>query len=555
MKTILSIHPAIGIARVGNSELKDSNGNPLPESYFIGPETSGFGFEPKQTSNDLNATRYRDAQLMLRRQGVRFRIYERKIDDFGNIVDTREITSDDAMITWTVKIANKKAAAERFPPYNTDWHSTRGGQDLGKNRNHNEQNRLKLMVTPNATDISLGQNTKELVGKFMGEDVKLGDILTDKKGRLIFLGGHGKYYDPNNVGLNEPNLGRHQLYNYDQISDDTSDGWITATVQFNNNHIIKVDGAAQRARVITAPPNFAPLVQSAITLYDVIYQANLAHRPDLAIPNSVSFTRDIYPFLRRIVSLKYVSEEARWGHGDNKRGDFMKKAIFKTLKSNAKTHRQARQRLVDILTKLGASNDEIKMPKLYGGVNPHNPTQGPDLQTQNDLTRLDRFGIPLIVTDYQRKVLNLWAKGKFLADWPGTPPRYEPLCRLNVKDQPDALDRAGLEDCSGGSFHPGIEGPYLMARPDTYVAWFRVGSSFSPGDITKGMAVPWHRDFKACTEYWWPAQRPNSVPVGNGDYQDWARNWDWSSLEKVFKLGIVSDDSNGVIQERERNLK
>lgn len=548
METVLSIHPAIGIARVGNSDIKDANGNPDPESYFIGQETSGFGFEPEQAN--AAASRYRDSFKKLRRQGVRFRIYEKTIDPLGNVVSTREIDKTNAAIIWTVEVANKKASAKRFPPYFKDW-KIANGQDVGDVRNHHEPDRSKLMVTPDSEDISLGQGTKELAGTFYGDPIKLADIFADNEGHLIFLGGHGKTYDPNSVGIREPGLRRHKIYNYDQICDDTSDGWITAKVTLNDGQVINVDGNEQRARIITAPPNFAPSVQSTITLYDVTYQANLIHRPDAAMPEEVLFTRDIYPFLYRVVCQQYVSKEARWGHGKNKKGDFMKESILKKLSSKTNANKQIRQRVVDLLTKPGASDDKIKMPKLYGGVNYNNPDEKPDKDAENDRTRMDSFGTPLVVTPYQRKILTLWATGRFKADWPGSPPIYGALDTLDIVDRPDALDRAGLEDCSGGSFHPGIEGPYLMARGDTYVGWFRIDPSFEPGDLTKGMAVPWHTDFGGCSQYWWPAQRPNEVPIGNNKYKNWARGW--PTYDDVFELGIVSE-KNGVIKERERNI-
>ena len=83
-----AIHPAIGVARVGNS----------PTEYFYGPEVpyptpAGAGF-------------YRDAQGALKRQAARFRIYG--YNAAGEVVG--EITRDHAEIVWTVNVANKKAA-------------------------------------------------------------------------------------------------------------------------------------------------------------------------------------------------------------------------------------------------------------------------------------------------------------------------------------------------------------------------------------------------------------------------------------------------------------
>ena len=83
----IKIHPAIGIARVGNS----------PDEFFIGPEKPGVHPRPKGG--------YRDAQGRIKRQAARFRLFG--YDKNGKLV--REITAKDATITWTVALANKIA--------------------------------------------------------------------------------------------------------------------------------------------------------------------------------------------------------------------------------------------------------------------------------------------------------------------------------------------------------------------------------------------------------------------------------------------------------------
>jgi hypothetical protein len=64
-------------------------------------------------------------------------------------------------------------------------------------------------------------------------------------------------------------------------------------------------------------------------------------------------------------------------------------------------------------------------------------------------------GAGLTATQYKR--MELWAQGKFDADWSGAEPVPTPLDRLPDKDRPQALDRAALEACVGGPFFPGIE--------------------------------------------------------------------------------------------------
>src|SRR5262245_49139754 len=87
MATLYKIHPAIGIARVGNS----------PDEFFIGPERVGEQPDPPGG--------FKDAQCRIKRQAARFRIYAHHDD--GTV---QEITADEAEITWKVHLVNKKAA-------------------------------------------------------------------------------------------------------------------------------------------------------------------------------------------------------------------------------------------------------------------------------------------------------------------------------------------------------------------------------------------------------------------------------------------------------------
>ena len=89
-----AIYPALGIARVGNA--------PGAQDYFLGPEKPGP--HPRDEKD------FRDSKLRIKRQAQRFRVYG--LNAIGEVV--RELTSDDADISWKVEIANKKAAWYQF---------------------------------------------------------------------------------------------------------------------------------------------------------------------------------------------------------------------------------------------------------------------------------------------------------------------------------------------------------------------------------------------------------------------------------------------------------
>lgn len=92
-----AIHPAIGIARVGNS----------PDEFFLAPQYPG----------DVPAGPYKDAQGAVKRQAAQFRIYG--LNQAGKVV--KEITEDSARIEWRVHLANRKAA----------WYQFNNAMDLG----------------------------------------------------------------------------------------------------------------------------------------------------------------------------------------------------------------------------------------------------------------------------------------------------------------------------------------------------------------------------------------------------------------------------------------
>src|SRR5664279_5053478 len=94
------IYPSIGVARLGNA----------PEGYVVGPEVTHP--VPKMASTDPGRNPYRDSDGRLYPQAARFRIYG--CNAKGEIVRELSAPGDDAEITWTVHLANKKSAWYAF---------------------------------------------------------------------------------------------------------------------------------------------------------------------------------------------------------------------------------------------------------------------------------------------------------------------------------------------------------------------------------------------------------------------------------------------------------
>src|SRR5262249_4272327 len=139
------------------------------------------------------------------------------------------------------------------------------------------------------------------------------------------------------------------------------------------------------------------------------------------------------------------------------------------------------------------------MPRLFSGANPK-----PDGPVWTFLS----------LTKYQMGHIENWVHGNFEDDWSGAAPIPVPFEQIPVARQAWALSEAALEACVGGSFFPGIEGTYDMARMTTYHSEprlrreFRVNPALPAGALTEKMALPWQADFADCSDSWWPSQRP-----------------------------------------------
>ena len=119
-----------------------------------------------------------------------------------------------------------------------------------------------------------------------------------------------------------------QFADNDGWYDDTSDGIVTATVT-----VKRPDGTTEdhstTARIVVAPFDFAPEVDSFVTLYDVCYEAAIRTPPApgwLKMPlnkTDTLFERDIYSILDRVRGY-------RWVHAGTMRADVAEKhGIFK----------------------------------------------------------------------------------------------------------------------------------------------------------------------------------------------------------------------------------
>lgn len=516
-ETIVSaaIYPAIGIARVGNSR----------DEYFIGPEVTAPVKHP--------AGFYKDATGALKRQAARFRVYG--LNAAGKVV--KELTADNAQLTWRVHVANKKAA----------WYEFDVAMDIPqakpvplRNANFQGPLRQQLIIDPGPVEIA-GVNTSGTQyrfdkGKFIGEPVYLGELRTDDLGRLLFLGGHGVSGTP--FANNPPTT----FANNNGWHDDVADGPVDAEVIYEGRSL-----AVEGAWVISAPPNYAPDIISVQTMYDVIVDAlNNLYIPVKANP---SFMEDIYPLLQQFSMNQWVNQGFYVAYGYQQPYDFTDLELLRRLSTVTKNrqgkttddYREYRRQIFNYFRSPTSPQIEPqRWPWMYG----------------------DNMAVPattangyLALTTTLYGYLQKWMEGDFVQDWK---PDWHPPTALEAiadpQQQADMLTRAALWYCLGGPFHPGCEmtwpmrlsamytGPFRIRRrspnnpePDygetLSPEWFQNQNYFTtplgvfwngPGDITRWMACPWQTDTASCragyeSQYdpliptFWPARVPNTV--------------------------------------------
>ncbi|RZL85273.1 MAG: hypothetical protein EOP32_00415 [Rhodococcus sp. (in: high G+C Gram-positive bacteria)] len=279
MATVYKIHPAIGVARVGNS----------PDGFFIGPEAPGSpGVETDDAGVEAPLTRYKVGG-QVKRQAARFRVFAYEQDARGNLELVGEV-GPRAHVEWSVDLANRKAAFA-------------GEVGPAAPRNTDIADRDSLIIRPDQpARITVDQPPQDLSGTLLGQQVYLGEIRTDPAGRLIVLGGRGT------SGSVPPGQPLNEFANNDRWYDDVSDGPVTATVTQPGQAPVVVH---EPAWVVVAPPDFAPSVDAVVSLYDIAFQAAIDKGAIQAEPVP-SFTRHIKPRIERTASLRWVDDWNQW---------------------------------------------------------------------------------------------------------------------------------------------------------------------------------------------------------------------------------------------------
>jgi len=531
-----AIHPAIGIARVGDSE----------HEYFIGPEVVDAPADPS-----LQVDGYRDQTGAIKRQAARFRLYG--YNAAGKVV--RELNPDNADMVWTVHVVNRKAQWYQFQ-YALDIPEAVNASDNAFTlRNPQVKDRSKLAIDPGSRSIS-GRNTAGAqyrfdTGTFQADAehaviVPLGEIQTDAAGRLLFLGGHGKSDSPTGAPVYDPH-NPPSFNNADDWYDDTSDGPVTATVSINGVPI-----PVDPAWVVVAPPNYAPDVVSWRTMYDLMSDVYV-RSGWLTMPETPSFNDDILPLLNRLGGLQWVNKGFAAYFGKGCPMDFTDSHLLAKLSyrpqqaSQADPYRELRRAIFHSFRPTQPSVAEpVAWPHIWPWIYGDAFGSFPENGTGNMLT----------MTTLQEGLLRRWVEGKFIADWSENHSVPASIDAVPLQEQPHMLDKAALHYCLADTFHPGCEMTWPMRHASMYDAPFRIrprsaaepepdyGSTLTPikvmqvdgplyaqgpGDITRWMAIPWQGDTAFCRSGYdpefdpylptfWAARVPNQV-LTEDDYR------------------------------------
>lgn len=577
---VYRIHPAIGVARVG-----DASG---ANDFFIGPEVPGLTpVGPRKKNGEVL------------RQAARFRVYAYKQVGTTLVLDSEAVpgVGDVVEIRWNVHLANRKAAFFEFDGLKGEAGKYHDGADMNPRPRRNVGPPQQWEIDPGPRAIS-GKNAvpvrfDSLSGGTWPSNAAgqaaidyLGELRTDADGHLLVLGGRGTATSTISPPAQLPSYANNPTW-----LDDISDGPVTAEVVINDGGVEKIIpvGDDGKAWCLVAPPDFAPEITSIVTLYDVlvdmaarkltlpdeqVYSTDLAwlkalnnelgsgatslttYRPD--------YERDVFPLLERALQFRWVHQRAANAHVNT--------MTDPALADPSVGNQPVRGDVIDRIREPGvAFVARHTMPRLLGDEPYQNFPEAPHRRR-------------LAITRTQYAILQRWRDGAFSA------PANVPVPGQFRVDNPTnitpwGLDQAALEGCAGGAFYPGIEASWQMRHEDLFIAPFRIkhgapstylndADVVRAGHFSRQMAVPWQADFMDCKQEtgdqnnpelrgvwgWWPSQRPDEThrPAGAGMVLWVPPNTDhawmvanWAKLGFVLRVNTTDDF---VEQDRDQSL-
>ena len=323
MPNILKIHPAIGIARLGNSPTEFCLAPEIPMGLPLKCDTQGRALLDANGKEQPIDT-FKDSQGRIQRQAARFYVYvykdendkqgrELKIGDTVQVYkwQTGELLTAKLLdIEWTVYLANKKASWYQFEKLQGE-HGYAPDHPLRNASIIDVTARQRLIIDPGPQSVSYSntnstpRNAEFAKGKNPGVPQSfppplspnsidtLGEVIVHEQGehnRLVVLGGYGNSGSVK-THIGEPHI--ESFANNDGWFDDIADGPVTAQlwVQPFTDDGVPISGALplavpvdDPAWVLTAYPGYVPQIENMITLDDVAYDVavrNFDYNPEM----------------------------------------------------------------------------------------------------------------------------------------------------------------------------------------------------------------------------------------------------------------------------------
>ncbi len=547
------IHPAIGFARVGDS----------PDAWYLEPTSvGGLPTEHDALGGQRTVTEFKAAG-QVKRQAARFRVYRH--EDGQPPV---EVTPGDglATLTWTVHVANKKAAWYNFQELQgdvmlgADNSYAQQGVSVRNDTVKGDDERRKLIIDPGPRTLDGPGDWVQLDAasagdyghvSFPSQDLTpypvstLGAVKMTERGELLVLGGLGNAGGPAGSTITT-------FAGADGWYDDVGDGPVIAEIQTPEGERLVLD-----AWVVSGAPKLAPELVNITSLADTFIDVGVRlmglcpalYDDGFQTGYVACLERDILPIFKAMKEYRWVANIDAMVSvatppfdlsdlGDANREN--RRAVFATFRDPGKGKQ--------------APEEAPQHQQLFGDNGlPLMPLNSGDNSISNVL--IEKF---MAVTPTQYFLLHQWAEGSCAAR----------------RDDPDAgtdwtwaspLDIATAGNAVGEPMAPGIEVTWTMRNPIVLTAGdpFRIllepelydgpglspsrdetiaGDGCQPGDLTKRMAIPWQADFFDCSEqavnfttsqsnktisnaskiplaptffaYWWPAQSPFNVYSG-----------------------------------------
>ncbi|KIK63447.1 hypothetical protein GYMLUDRAFT_197055 [Collybiopsis luxurians FD-317 M1] len=507
----VEIFPPIGIARVGDA--KEEN------DFYFAPEVPGLDDPPSEHF------RSKAGKGDIKRQAVRFRVYA--YDKNGTILG--EINNSANLqgykLSWTVHVANKKAAYNVSSGLYRDFLPQLRNPDVDRVNTDGDtrdpftlkfENRANLIIDPGKKTIERGSGPPVVPltgGYFIGSTgkkrpVQLGELRTDEQGRLIFLGSDGHSYSvspPEGTDV-VPEI----ISEFDSVDwyDSTCDGWLY--VEVTHAEVPKAKITSSKATIISSVPKFAWGLRLPTSLYDII--EDIYHpKPD---PNpATNFYKDIWPVILATYKLSWVDINAFQGHGTGAYGNFQSRET--KLSDPSSANAGLREYIFNRLREPNFRNENQAktefMPRLSGD-------NGDAIEPGDDSNvtgkPIERFAA---LTELQYNRFKCWKDGNFET---GKPFDKTTIEEYPLENQPLMLTVAMLETTVGNPLYPGIETYWIAKLKDAYILDnerkldppFRIDHhKVLPGFLTRGLSLPWQSDFDQCNTHWWPAARPEDI--------------------------------------------